>query len=373
MKVYADNGATTRISRRALSEMTRVMAGHVGNPSGAHFWSMESKMLLENAREKIARCINAKPEEIYFTSGGTESNNMACVIGSRFAPVCYISNIEHHSVKNAAFARFCNCYEIPANEDGCVDEETVYDEIRHETAFVSVMMANNEIGTKQPVKEISHLRGGDYLFHTDAVQAAGHVPIDVKDLGVDMLSASAHKFHGPAGVGFLYVRKGVPIAPLHYGGGQERGMRSGTENVAGVVAMAAALSDEVNNMVSNNLRVCNMRDLLIHELLKIPDSHLNGSRDHRLPGIVNIGFDGIEGSALVTMLSTKGVYCSAGSSCSSGSHTPSRVLMAIGRSDREARSAIRISIDHYNTEEEIEHILHTVPECVTYLRRIRAT
>ena len=372
MKVYADCAATTRICLSSFFEMREVVLKDWANPSSAHDYGDRARIKLDDAREKIASCINASPEEIYFTSGGTESNNWACEIGKHFSPVCYVSEIEHPSVMESAKARFRKFSTIHANTDGIIDPDAAEDEIRHDAAFISVMTANNEIGTIQPVLDLSHRYSKAYLFHADAVQAVGHIPVDVKELGVDMLSASAHKFHGPKGVGFLYVRKGTPMVPLHYGGGQERGMRSGTENVPGICGMATALLEATRNLPETMARVTRMRDKLIDGLLEIPGTSLNGSREHRLPGNVNICFDGVCGDSLALLLNQHGIAVSTGSACSTGDLRPSHVLKAIGLTDEQARSSIRITIDDYNTDAEIDYILDTVPECVAYLRRMSA-
>lgn len=372
MLVYADAAATTRMSQAALEIMLPYFRDFYGNPSSSHFVGSKAAEALWYARQQIASCINAEPEEIYFTSGGTEGNNWAVEIGLAYTRTLgsrtyfRTSKIEHHSMHMIPRA-------IPVNEDGEVDlrdvflggEETVYG------GFVSVMLANNEIGTIQPIREIAQVcRERKVLCHTDAVQAVGHIPVDVKELGVDMLSASAHKFHGPKGVGFLYVRKGVPMLPLLYGGGQEHGMRSGTENLPGIAGMAAALQEATQNLPITIPKVTAMRERLIEGLWKIPGATLNGSRLDRLPGIVNFCFDGVDGETLVVLLSERGIMASSGSACNSGDREPSHVLMAIGRSEEQAKSALRLSIDETNTEEEIDYILKVVPECVSYLRTV---
>ena len=371
MLVYADAAATTRMSKAAMEIMLPYFRDFYGNPSSSHFVGSKSAEALAYARAQIASCINAEPEEIYFTSGGTEADNWAyrngvyytvehCNVDVRFAS----SSIEHQAMLQTSPL-------IPVNEDGIVDIRDV--DIMEDTGggFVSVMLANNEIGTIQPIAEIADIcRHRQIMSHTDAVQAVGHIPVDVKALGVDMLSASAHKFHGPKGVGFLYVRKGVPMLPILFGGGQERGMRSGTENLPGIAGMAAALQEATQNLPITVPKVTAMRERLSEGLSKIPGSILNGANAPRLPGIVNFCFDGVDGETLVVLLSERGIMASSGSACNSGDREPSHVLMAIGRSEEQAKSALRLSIDETNTEEEIDYILKVVPECVSYLRKI---
>lgn len=368
MLVYADAAATTRMSQAAFEIMQPYFRDFYGNPSSSHFVGSKSAEALAYARAQIASCINAEPEEIYFTSGGTEANNWANHIEFPFNRL--ISTIEHNSVINGMDALDDTFLDV--KDDGLVRTPENWSTYQPSgVGLVSVMLANNEIGTIQPISEISQAcRDLGVLFHTDAVQAVGHIPVDVKALGVDMLSASAHKFHGPKGVGFLYVRKGVPMAPMLFGGGQERGMRSGTENLPGIAGMAAALQEATQNLSITVPKVTAMRERLIEGLSKIQGAILNGHREKRLPGIVNFCFDGVDGETLVVLLSERGIMASSGSACHSGSRNPSHVLMAIGRSEEQAKSALRLSIDETNTEEEIDYILKVVPECVSYLRTI---
>lgn len=370
MLVYADAAATTRMSQAAMEIMLPYFRDFYGNPSSSHFVGSKSAEALAYARAQIASCINAEPEEIYFTSGGTESNNWAMRLGSSNNIACFASEIEHHAVLGAAsLTRWHR--KILVNEDGIIDTRDIDVATGPLKApFISVMLANNEIGTIQPVCDIASMNGKYFSVHTDAVQAVGHIPVDVKALGVDMLSASAHKFHGPKGVGFLYVKKGVPMIPMLYGGGQERGVRSGTENLPGIAGMAAALQEATQNLPVTVPKVTAMRERLIEGLSKVPGAILNGHREKRLPGIVNFCFDGVDGETLVVLLSERGIMASSGSACHSGSRNPSHVLMAIGRSAEQAKSALRLSIDDTNTEEEIDYILKVVPECVSYLRTI---
>ena len=377
MLVYADTAATTQLSNAAAEAMRPILFDSLcGNPSSTHRFGQWASALLDTARMEIAECINAYPDEIYFTSGGTEADNWAVKIGDfnnykNERHLSLVSEIEHKAVSYSADMVLKHVGHVPVNEDGVLEPRDLEMALGDNVGFVSVMLANNEIGTIQPVKELAGMhRNMSRLFHTDAVQAVGHIPVDVKELGVDMLSASAHKFHGPRGVGFLYVRRGVPMIPLIYGGGQEHGMRSGTENVPGIVGMAAALKESVVNMEENAERVTKMRDDLIDGLLDITGVSVNGLYADRLPGIVSVCVDGVLGESLVLMLSQKGINVSSGSACTSGDLSPSHVLKAIGKSDEEARSGLRISIDEYNSEKDITYILETVPKCISFLRGI---
>lgn len=376
MLVYADNAATTDLSPAAFNEMLPYLQGRYvhayGNPSSSHLMGQRAREAIEESRYKIAECIGALPKEIYFTSGGTEADNWALSVGV-FSALEWgriglaLSAIEHHAVLECSSVYST----IPVNEDGIVEPRDVEMLCHNNTdiGIVSVMLVNNEIGTMQPIKAIADVcyhKG--LILHTDAVQAVGHIPIDVKDLGVDMLSASAHKFHGPKGVGFLYIRDGISVVTKIYGGGQERGMRSGTENVPGIVGMAAALQEATENMEQNITKVTAMRERLIEGLYKIPGAKLNGDRLNRVPGIVNFCFDDVDGETLVILLSERGIMASSGSACMSGDREPSHVLKAIGRTDLEATCALRLSIDETNTDEDISYILETVPKCVEYLR-----
>lgn len=365
MLVYADAAATTKLSKAAADVMQPLLFDQIyGNPSSSHFMGSVARDGIESARKTIAECINAEPEEIYFTSGGSEADNWAMKLGYPYHRL--VSGIEHHAILNCMDAR--GDHFLPVSSSGIIDLSTGY---FSGVGFCSVMLANNEIGTIQPIKEIATIcHNRNILFHTDAVQAVGHIPVDVKDLGVDMLSASAHKFHGPKGVGFLYVRNGVPMVPLIYGGHQERGFRAGTENFPGIMGMAAALRDSVEHMPINTKHTVALRNKLIGGLLQIPGCILNGHIERRLPGIVNVCFDGVDGETLVALLSERGIMASSGSACMSGDREPSHVLMAIGRTEEQAKSALRLSIDETNTEEEIDYILKTIPDAVSYLRAI---
>lgn len=359
MGIYLDNAATTQICDAAKRVMITYM-NDFGNPSSQHELGRQARVLVEDARERIARCINANTDEIYFTSSGSEANTLALN-----GYISISSNFEHHSVK----ARLQNAW---ADQNGLVQTK-FFSHINHSLAgyfdMESCMYVNNEIGTIQPVKEIAAIAHGKRMvFHTDAVQAVGHIPIDVKDLNCDMLSASAHKFGGPKGVGFLYVKNGTEIKPLINGGKQENGLRGGTENVLGIIAMAAALEDAIEHMEERNTHIKYLRDKMLNELLKIPNSALNGSIENRVSSNINIRFSGVSGARLVTLCSLYGIYISSGSACNEGVSEPSHVLKAIGLSDDEALSSIRITIGHENTEEEIDQAAKII---TTLIERIR--
>ena len=374
MLVYADAAATTKLGERAYYAMRPLLLDHLyGNPSSSHYAGQAAREVIEQARARIARCIGAEPGEIYFTSGGTEADNWAVHIADEYG-YCenrrlggVVSVLEHHAVLNAApmSGRVC------ANEDGIVEPRDMEMSLGKHTSFASVMIANNEIGTIQPIRALAKVcHDNGVLFHTDAVQAVGHIPVNVKELGADMLSASAHKFHGPKGVGFLYVRDGIEIEPLLYGGYQERGVRAGTENTPGIVGMAEALCEATQHMEANITYVCGLREQLIEGLYRLPGAILNGHRLNRLPGIVNFCFEGVDGETLVTLLSERGIMCSSGSACMSGTREGSHVLRAIGRSEALSTCGLRLSIDETNTQEDIDYILETVPICVEYLRKV---
>lgn len=357
--IYLDYSATAPLSDVAKKTILNHL-DDFGNPSSSYELGRKSRLLIEDARERIARCINAEPHEIYFTSGGSEANTWALS-----SHISIASNIEHHSIR----ANFDN---ITANKQGIVDPYSFsFIDHRYSKLFelASCMMVNNELGTINPVKEIAAIvHGKGMLFHTDAVQALPHISIDVKDINCDMLSASGHKFGGPKGIGFLYVKEGVKISPLIHGGKQEQGYRGGTENVLGIISMAAALEDTVNHMEERNAYVKNLRDKMLEKLLKIEGSHLNGSLENRVVSNINIRFDGVPGARLVTLCDLHEICISSGSACNEGTPTPSHVLKAIGLSDTEALNSVRITIGHQNTEEEIE----TAAEIITKLvERIR--
>ena len=379
MFVYADNAATTSVSKTALEAMLPYLTENYGNPSSLYSFAQKSTEALAEARATVAACINAEPKEIYFTSGGSEADNQAIFsaakLGARRGKKHLISTkFEHHAVLHALKALEKDGYEVTlldVHEDGVVRLEDVAAAIREDTCLVTIMFANNEIGTVQPIREIGALcREKGSPFHTDAVQVGGHMPIDVQDMNIDMLSLSGHKFHAPKGVGVLYCKKSQPLFNLIEGGAQERGKRAGTENVAGIVAMAAALKESCDNMEENNAKIIPMRDKLFAELSKIPHSKINGSLEHHVPGTVNMCFEGIEGESLLLWLDAKGICASSGSACTSGSLDPSHVLLSLGLPHEVAHGSLRLSIGEYNTMEEIDHIIATVPQVVEYLRNM---
>ncbi len=377
MTVYADNAATTKLSETALEKMLPFLKENYGNPSSLHTLGQKAKSDLENARETVANAINASFKEIYFTSGGSEADNQAirtaASIGLRKGKNHIISSaFEHHAVLHTLTALKKEGFEITlvkVNDNGVINPKDIEKEITDKTCLVTIMTANNEIGTVQPVEEIGKIcKKHGVLFHTDAVQAVGHIPVDVEKIGCDMLSASAHKFHGPKGVGFLYVRKGIILKNLIEGGAQERGKRAGTENLPAIIGMAAALKEAVDNLEENTKKVTEMRNILIDGLKGIERSRLNGDREKRLPGTVNMCFEGIEGESLLLLLDSKGICASSGSACTSGSLDPSHVLLAIGVPVEIAHGSLRLTVNEYNTKEEMEYIVKCVPEVVEHLR-----
>lgn len=379
MTVYADNAATTKLSENSLNAMMPLLKEDYGNPSSLHTVGQKAKEYLEEARESIANLIGAKPKEIYFTSGGSEADNQAirtaAYLGAKKGKKHIISSkFEHHAVLHTLNALEKEGFTITLLDvysNGIVKVSDVENAITDETCLVTIMTANNEIGTIQPIAEIGRVcREKGVLFHTDAVQAVGHIPVNVNDMNVDMLSVSAHKFHGPKGVGLLYVRTGIPVKNLIEGGAQERGKRAGTENTAGIVGMAAALKDSVENLEKNAKKVSAMRDRLIDGLKSIEKSRINGDLENRLPGTLNMCFEGIEGESLLLLLDARGICASSGSACTSGSLDPSHVLLSIGVPVEIAHGSLRLSISEYNTMEEMNHIVNSVPEVVSYLRSI---
>ena len=377
MSIYADHAATTAMSEAAIDAMTRCMREEYGNPSSLYRIGQQAKETLEQAREEVASVINAQPREIYFTSGGSEADNQAirsaAFAGKKKGKTHIISSaFEHHAVLHTLNTLKLEGFDVtllPVHENGIVLPEEVEAAIRPDTCLVTIMYANNEIGTIQPIREIGAVcRAHQVLFHTDAVQAVGPLAIDVQAENIDYLSASSHKFHGPKGVGFLYARKGVPLASLIDGGAQERGRRAGTENVPGIVGMAAALKETVAERESENARLTVLRDRLIDGLSKIPHSALNGDAEKRLPGNVNFCFEGIEGESLLLLLDEKGISASSGSACTSGSLDPSHVLLAIGRIHDVAHGSLRLTLGRENTPEDVEYIISAVKDVVTYLR-----
>ena len=379
MTVYADNAATTRMSRTALDAMLPAMEENYGNPSSLHSVGQRAAELLMKSRETVARCLNCQPREIIFTSGGSEADNQALLsaaaIGRRKGKMHIISTaFEHHAILHTLKKLEKEGFQVellPVHENGMVSARQVADAIREDTCLVTVMFANNEIGSILPIEEIGAVcREKGVLFHTDAVQAAGHLPIDVQAQHIDMLSLSGHKFHGPKGVGALYVRGGIPLVNVIEGGAQERGKRAGTENVPAIVGMAAALREAMENLDRNAAYVTELRRTLEDKLSRIPESRINGDRALRLPGTLNMCFAGIEGESLLLLLDQAGIAASSGSACTSGSLDPSHVLLAIGVPVEVAHGSLRLSLSGENTPAQVAHIAETVPRVVAYLRSI---
>ena len=377
MKIYADHAATTKMSDAAVNTLLCMSKEVWGNPSSLYEHGQKAKEVLEQAREDVASVINADPKEIYFTSGGSEADNQAILtaaeIGRKQGKKHIISSaFEHHAVLHTLEKLRREGFDITlldVHENGIILPCEVEDAIRDDTCLVTIMYANNEIGTIQPIREIGAVcRKKKVLFHTDAVQAVAHIPVDVKADNIDMLSSSAHKFHGPKGTGFLYCKKGIPLSNLIEGGAQERGKRAGTENVPGIAAMATALKEMDGKKMPAAARLTKLRDRLIEGLQQIPHSALNGDAKHRLPGNVNFCFEGIEGESLLLLLDDKGIMASSGSACTSGSLDPSHVLLAIGRIHDVAHGSLRLTLGEENTEEEVEYIIKSVKEVVEYLR-----
>ncbi len=377
MQIYADNAATTKMSEAAIEAMTDCVRNWYGNPSSLYTIGQKAKEKLEEAREEVAAVINASPREIIFTSGGSEADNQALLTaalnGKKQGKTHIISSaFEHHAILHTLNKLKKNGFAItllPVHENGIVRLDELEAAIREDTCLVTIMTANNEIGTIQPIAEIGaicHKHG--VLFHTDAVQAVGHLPIDVQAQNIDMLSASAHKFHGPKGVGFLYARKGIILQNLIEGGAQERGKRAGTENLPGILAMTAALKEAAAHMEQNNAHMAEIRDYLIKGLSEIPHSALNGDAKQRLAGNVNFSFEGIEGEGILLLLDQKGISASSGSACTSGALDPSHVLLAIGRIHDVAHGSLRLSIGEDITKEEADYLIAAVKEVVAHLR-----
>ncbi len=377
MQVYADNAATTKMSQTAINAMLPYMERVYGNPSSLHSVGQEAAEALQSARETIAQCLGASPNEITFTSGGSEADNQALLsaawLGLRKGKKHIISTaFEHHAILHTLKKLEKEGFEVQLLDVGPLGNITaqqVADAIRPDTCLVTTMYANNEIGSILPIAEIGAVcKEKGVLFHTDAVQAAGHLPIDVKAQNIDMLSLSAHKFHGPKGIGVLYARRGVPLTSLIEGGAQERGKRAGTENIPAIMGMAAALKEACEHMEANAAHVTHLRDRLIEGLSQIPHSALNGDPVNRLPGNVSFCFEGIEGESLLLLLDSKGICASSGSACTSGSLDPSHVLLAIGRPHEVAHGSLRLSLCEWNTQEEVDYMLQVIPEVVAYLR-----
>ena len=379
MQVYADNAATTKMSRVAIDAMLPYFDNIFGNPSSLHSAGQEAKEALESARERVAKCLGCEPREIYFTSGGSEADNQAIISAARFGARKGKKHIistafEHHAVLHTLSKLEKEGFEVTyldVKTNHNITAQQVKDAIREDTCLVTTMYANNEIGSVLPIAEIGAIcKEAKVPFHTDAVQVAGHLHINVKEQNIDMLSLSAHKFHGPKGVGALYCRRGLPLVNIIEGGAQERGKRGGTENIAGIMGLAAALEDACAHIDENTAKVTALRDKLIAGLSQIPHSALNGDPVNRLPGNVSFCFEGIEGESLLLLLDMKGVCASSGSACTSGSLDPSHVLLAIGRVHDVAHGSLRLSLCEYNTEEEVDHILSVVPQVVSYLRNM---
>lgn len=375
--IYADNAATTRVSKRVLDAMMPYFTENYGNASSIYSIGRNAKKALEDARERIAKVLGAEPSEIYFTSGGSESDNWAIRgtaerLGAKGKKHIVTSAFEHHAVLHVCEYLEKNGYEVtyvPVNANGVINPEDVRKAIRPDTALVTIMYANNEIGTIQPIGEIAKIcHEAGVLFHTDAVQAIGNVPINVKEQDIDMLSLSGHKIHAQKGIGVLYIKKGIFIPNLIFGGGQERGKRAGTENIPAIVGLAEAMEAAVENIPAKVEKVSKMRDRLIDGILKIPRTRLNGDREKRLCGNVNVSIEGIEGESLLLMLDMKGICASSGSACTSGSLDPSHVLLALGLKHEVAHGSLRLSLSEENTDEEIDYILEVIPQIVEKLR-----
>ncbi|KPU46012.1 cysteine desulfurase IscS [Oxobacter pfennigii] len=375
-KVYVDNAATTALSDRAFNAMLPYFSNCYANPSAIHEYGLDARAALERSRRIVAKAIGARNNEIFFTSGGTESDNWAlrgaAELRSSKGKHIITTSIEHNAVIKTAEVLEKQGYGVtylPVDKHGMITPEQLSDAIREDTVLISIMMANNEIGTILPIKElcnVAHKR--KVLFHTDAVQAVGHIKINVRELGVDMLSMSAHKFQGPKGIGALYVKIGCPIPPIIYGGGQERGSRSGTENVPGAVGMAAAIEEAVAHMEDNSRKIISMRNKLIQGILKIPGSYLTGDPENRLPGNASFAFDGMDKKPITTALSKEGIFASSASACSAGSIKPSRILLATGATESLAYGTLRITLNEHNSEEDIDYLLEVVPLVISKLR-----
>ena len=376
--IYLDNAGTTKVSKKVLKAMMPYFSGIYGNASSLHSIGQRAKEVLEQARERVAKCLNAQASEIFFTSGGTESDNWAIETACTFGKLqgknhIITSAFEHHAILNTLKEKekqgFLVTY-LPVYENGIIKPQDLEKAITDKTCFVSIMMANNEIGTIQPIKELAQIcQKRNIIFHTDAVQAVGHIQVDVKNLGINMLSISGHKFHGPKGVGVLYCKKGTPLFSLIKGGAQERNKRAGTENVAGAVGLSVALENATREMTKVGAKETILRNLLFNELSKIPHSKINGDKEKRLPNNFNMSFEGIEGESLLLLLNEKGICASSGSACTSGSLDPNHVLLAIGLPHEVAHGSLRLTLSKYNTKKEIQYVIKVVPQIVEYLRK----
>lgn len=379
MEIYADNAATTALSPLALEAMLPFFDQTYANPSSLHDPGQRAAEALAQARESIAQCLGCSAQEIYFTSGGSEADTQALLsaaaLGEKRGKKHLVSTaFEHHAILHTLEALAKRGFEVTLLEipdTGIISPDQVRKAIRPDTCLVSVMFANNEIGTIQPISEIGALcQEAGVLFHTDAVQAVGHIPVQIQDSNIDLLSLSGHKFHGPKGIGALYAKKGIRLQNLIYGGAQERGKRAGTENVPAIIGMAAALKEACALQKQHQLHLCAMRDKLIERLARIPHSALSGSAENRLPGNVHFCFEGIEGESLLLLLSDKGIYASSGSACTSGSLEPSHVLLALGRPHEVAHGSLRLSLDESITEQEVDYLIDSITDVVAYLRSI---
>ena len=377
--IYADNAATTQMCPAAIEAMTKCMTENYGNPSSLYAYGQQAREVLDDARERIAKCLGCTAREITFTSGGSEADNQAifsaAALGAKKGKKHIISTaFEHHAVLHTLDKLRAQGFEITlldVHKNGIVTAQQVRDAIRDDTCLVTVMFANNEIGTIQPIAEIGAVcREKGVLFHTDAVQAVGHIKVNVAEQNIDMLSLSAHKFHGPKGIGVLYAKRGVMLSSLINGGAQERGKRAGTENLPAIVGMAAALEQATANLDGYAAKLIPLRDRLIAGLDKIPYGELNGDREHRVPATVNFCFEGIEGEALLLLLDDKGICASSGSACTSGSLDPSHVLLAIGRPHEVAHGSLRLSLGDDTTEADVDYIIEAVSDVVAYLRNM---
>lgn len=377
--IYLDNAGTTKVSDEAIKSMMPYFNNIYGNASSLHSVGQIAKEHLELARDRIAKCINANSNEIYFTSGGSESDNWAINTACKYAKLIHKKHIitsafEHHAILNTLKEKEKEGFEVtylPVNKNGIIDINDLKKYITNDTFLVTIMFANNEIGTIQPIEEIGKIcRENKILFHTDAVQAVGHIPVDVVKQNIDMLSVSGHKFHGPKGTGLMYCRKNCPLYPFVLGGSQEKNKRAGTENIAGIVGMSIALENAVQEMDEVSQKEIKLRNRLFEELSKIPHSKINGDVVNRLPNNFNMCFEGIEGESLLLLLDDKGICASSGSACTSGSLDPSHVLLAIGLPHEVAHGSLRLTLSKYNTEEEIEYTIKSVIEVVNYLRSI---
>ena len=377
MQIYVDNAATTKMSKTAIDAMMPYMDKIYGNPSSLHSIGQEAAQALASARERAAKLLNCEAREITFTSGGTEADNQAIISAARAGEKkgkkhIISTTFEHHAVLHTLDKLKKEGFEITlldVHENGIVFPKQIEEAICENTCLVTVMYANNEIGSVQPIKEIGEIcKKHNVIFHTDAVQAVGHIPVDVREQNIDMLSLSAHKFHGPKGVGILYSKRGIPLVNIIEGGAQERGKRGGTENVAAIMGMVAALEESYSKIDNNRIKLERMRNKLIEGLSEIPHSILNGDKSNRLSGNVHFCFEGVEGESMLLLLDDKGIYASSGSACTSGSLDPSHVLLAIGRPHEIAHGSLRLTLSEENTDEEIEFIIQSVKEVVEYLR-----